>query len=167
MSKMDMNPVVRDVAEVFQFEHWIRFYFLEEREGGKLFVNIPEEVVAIVNERHPHLAGLVPLLNQAEIDYAKSMTTVSEYVAARLDGEKYEVNAVSAVLDGKAFKVEMYLFNLWLKGHEEMLDETVYGFDGWSEMYGEWKDQDEVKAYVLKLHKSGASGLDFQTSTVQ
>ena len=167
MTKPDMTPVVRDVAEVFQFEHWIRFYFLEEREEGKLFVNIPEEVVQIIHANHAHLAGLVPLINQSEIDYAKSVATVSEYVASKLDGDKYEANSVGAVLDSKAFKVEMYVFNLWIKGHEEMLDEVVYGFDGWADMYREWKAQDEVKAYILKLHSSGTGALDLRSDTVQ
>ncbi len=167
MAKIDLTPVVRDVAEVFQFEHWIRFYFLEEREEGKLFVNIPEEVVQIIHDHHAHLAGLVALMNQTEIDYNKSVATVSEYVAARLDGDKYEANSVGAVLDSKAFKVEMYVFNLWLKGHEEMLDEVVYGFDGWADMYKQWKEAEEVKAYILKLHSSGTGALDLQSETVQ
>lgn len=164
--KPDVNRVVRDIAEVFQFEYWIRFYFLEEKDEGKLFVNIPEEVARTCADRHHHLAGLIPLLDKAEVDYSKSLATVSEYLAARLDGDKYEPHVVGQTLDCKAFKVEMYLFNLWIKGHEEILDEETRSFADWMEMYQGWKGQDEVQAYILKLHASG-SGAEVRTDTVQ
>jgi hypothetical protein len=49
----------------------------------------------------------------------------------------------------------MYVFGVWLKGHESFLDEATLPFEEWMEMYAGWNSMDEVKEYRRKLEAGG------------
>ncbi|HAS88851.1 MAG TPA: hypothetical protein DCS48_06040 [Desulfovibrio sp.] len=157
------NQAVEDISEVFMFDHWMRFYFIFE-EGKKLTVKVPEEVCSQVDKEYPGLKGLLDLMNNEEIDQQKSMNTVCSFIGARFDGTKYSSKIVPKVFDSKDFKMEMYLFNLWIKGHETYLESEVMDFNDWKELYSGWREQDEVKNYVERLGNAG-SGAHIQPPT--
>jgi len=148
------NRAVEDISEVFMFDHWMRFYFIFE-EGKKLMVKVPEEVCSQIDKAYPGLKGLLDLMNNDEIDQQKSMNTVCSFIGSRFDGTKYSDKIVPKVFDSKDFKMEMYLFNLWIKGHESYLESEVMTFDDWKELYAGWREQDEVKNYVERLGNAG------------
>lgn len=144
-----------DVAKVFMFEQWLRHYYVVEK-GGKLFIEIPQEDLAEIHTKHEGLAGLADMLNNDEITYEKCQATVCAFVGARYDGSKYGPDVISRALDSKSFKIEMYVFGVWMKGHEAYLDASRLSFADWMEMYDGWKAMDQVKEYRRKLEAGGA-----------
>ena len=143
-----------DIAEVFMFEQWLRHYYVAEK-NGKLSLEIPQDEYQAIFAQEEHLAPLADMLNNCEISYEKCQTSVCAFVGARYDGSKYGPDIVSRTMDSKAFKIEMYVFGVWLKGHESFLDERKMPFDEWREMYREWKALSEVKEYRRKLEAGG------------
>ena len=151
MSSIDLKQALEDAMEVIMFETWVRHYFLTEKDG-KLFVDIPQDVQDDVESKHPHVAGLSALMNQDFIDQESSQRAVCSFIAARLDGTRYESNFMSHVLDHRNFKIESYVFNVWLRMHEQFLDEERKPFEEWKEMYENWRKMEQVAEYVAKLY---------------
>ncbi len=158
MKNRAFDKAVEDVSEVFMFDHWMRFYFIFE-EDKKLIVRVPKEVVSQVEKEFPTLHGLIELTNNEEIDQQKSTQNVCSFIGARFDGTKYSDKIIPKVFDSKEFKIETYLFNLWIKGHESHLESEVMTFAEWKELYAGWKDLDEVKNYISRLSKAGSGAV--------
>ena len=163
---VSVKSAVKDALEIFQFDQWLRFYYVEEK-GEELWIKVPDDVLASIKEDRPELYRFVDLVNDAPTDYKRSQENVCSYVAARLDGQKYEATVLPQVFDNATFKVEMYLFNVWMKMHEVHLDEEVMDFAGWVEMYEGWTSMDEVVEYRQKLLDSGADPGDPACKTAQ
>lgn len=155
MQDLRFDRAVDDVIEVIMFDQWLRHYFARERDG-KLFLEIPEEAVAEIRREHPGLFTLAEPLNNKEITYQVCQDNLCTFLAATLD-TKYADNLVASVFDSRQFKIEQYVFSLWVKGHESHLDEAVRPFAEWREMYANWKQMDEVKEYILKLKTGGGA----------
>lgn len=151
---VSVKNAVKDALEIFQFDQWVRFYFVKQK-GEELWVEISEDVMADLKEKVPGLYAFAEMVNNAVTDYKRSQDNVCSFVAARLDGQKYEPSVLPKVFDNAGFKVEMYIFNVWLKMHEQYLDEEYMDFDGWMEMYEGWNSMDEVQEYRTKLVESG------------
>jgi len=151
---VSVKNAVKDALEIFQFDQWLRFYFVKEK-NGELWIEIPGDILAGLKEKNPSLHSFADLVNNAVTDYQRSQENVCSFVAARLDGQKYEATVLPQVFDNATFKVEMYMFNVWLKMHEAHLDEEYMDFDGWMEMFDGWNSMDEVREYRAKLVKSG------------
>lgn len=145
---------VADIAEVFMFEQWLRHYFVTEKDG-KLHLDIADEDLKEIYAQEEHLGPLADMFNHTEITYEKCQTSVCAFVGARYDGSKYGPDVVARTLDSKAFKLEMYVFGVWLKGHEAYLDEKRLPFSEWREMYAGWNTMDQVKEYRRKLEAGG------------
>jgi len=145
---------VADIAQVFMFEQWLRHYYVVEK-GGKLFIEIPQDDLVEIHSKYEGLSGLADMFNNSEISYEQSQTMVCAFVGARFDGSKYAPEVVARTLDGKAFKIEMYVFGVWMKGHEAYLDAEKLPFSDWAEMYEGWKGLDQVKEYRRKLEAGG------------
>lgn len=141
---------VKDATQVLRFEHWLRFYFLKEKDG-KLVYEIPEAMVDDVRLKFPNLQGLVDILNNEETDQERSTTTVCTFMAARLDGQAHPEGVISQVFDSPGFKIEMYLFSLWNQSHEGLLEQEERDFTEWERLYAEWRASEQVKAYEAKL----------------
>lgn len=163
---VSVKSAVKDALEAFQFDQWIRFYFIQEK-GDELWVEIPEEVLASLKEENDHLHRYADMVNNAVTDYQRSQENVCSYIAARLDGQKYERTVLPQVFDNATFKVEMYMFNVWIKMHESHLDEEYMDFNAWMEMFEGWKSLDEVKEYRAKLVDSGTDPQIPECSTQQ
>ncbi|MCJ2164457.1 MULTISPECIES: hypothetical protein [unclassified Pseudodesulfovibrio] len=151
---VSIKNAVKDALEIFQFDQWIRFYFVTEKDDA-LWVEIPDAVMEALREDHPAFHSFADMVNNAITDYKRSQDNVCSFVAARLDGQKYEATVLPQVFDNATFKVEMYIFNVWLKMHESHLDEEYMDFNAWMEMYDGWNSLDEVKEYRTKLLESG------------
>jgi len=154
MIKNTHAQAVADIAEVFMFEQWLRHYYAVEKDG-KLLLAIPEDDVKAIYEQEQHLAPLLDMLNNTEISYEKCQTSVCAFVGARYDGSKYGPDVIAKAMDSKAFKIELYVFGVWLKGHEAYLDERKMPFAEWREMYAGWNSLDQVKEYRKKLIAGG------------
>lgn len=165
MQDLRFDRAVDDVIEVIMFDQWLRHYFTTERDG-KLFLEIPEEALAGIRRDHPGLFALAEPLNTKEITYQICQDNLCSFLAAHLDGDKYATGVISSVFDSRQFKIEQYVFSLWLKGHEGYLDEAVRPFAEWREMYAGWKQMDEVKDYILKLKTGAGAQKDAAGSTV-
>lgn len=146
---------VADIAQVFMFEQWLRHSFAVEKDG-RLFIEIPEADLAEIHGKYEGLGGLADMFNHDEITYEKCQTMVCTYVGARFDGSKYGPDVVPRTLDSKTFKIEMYVFGMWLKGHGAYLDAERLSFADWMEMYDGWKALDQVKEYRRKLEAGGS-----------
>ncbi|BDQ34916.1 hypothetical protein [Pseudodesulfovibrio portus] len=151
---VSVKNAVNDALEIFQFDQWLRFYFVKEK-NGELWIEIPEEVLAELKVKFGPLHSYADMVNNAITDYKRSQENVCSFVAARLDGQKYEATVLPQVFDNATFKIEMYMFNVWLKMHEAILDEEYQGFESWTEMYEGWNSMEEVRTYRAKLVKSG------------
>ncbi len=154
---------LEDVSEVFMFDQWLRFYFIHE-EDKKLIVKVPKEVGDQVEKDFPVMKGLLDMFNNEEIDQQKSTNNVCAFIGARFDGTKYTGKIIPKVFDSKNFKIDTYLFSLWMKGHETYLESEVMTFGDWKELYAGWKDQDEVKDYISRL-TNAAPGSAIQPPT--
>jgi len=145
--RKQFREAVQDVARILQFESWLRFYFLQE-EGSAFVMRIPEMSLERIRQAYEDLAGLAEMVNGQEMDYEKSFATVCEFVASRLDGQRYEPGVCTNVFDSQPFMLEMQLFNLWLQAHESQLEDAFFDFEAWQGMYREWKGSAEVKKYL-------------------
>lgn len=146
----DIRNAPNEVLDIMQFEHWLRFYFVEEVDG-KLELRVPDKEMERIKDELPVMHSLVELLNNREITQQLCTETVCSFIAARLDGQKYPEGTITRVFDGKKFKLEMYLFSLWNRTHEAKLDEEYLFYPSWQKMFAEWKETDEVKQYIAKL----------------
>ncbi len=153
MKNKAFTKAIEEITGVFKFDFWMRFYFIFE-ENNKLYLKVPDEVLEKIKEQTPEYQGLVELLNNEEIDQQKSTNTVCSFIGARYDGTKYSNKIVPKVFDSKQFKLNMYLFNLWIKGHESYLESEVMSFQEWQELYEGWISQEEVQNYITKLEDS-------------
>ncbi|MGL1862766.1 MAG: hypothetical protein OCC46_09630 [Pseudodesulfovibrio sp.] len=151
---VSVKNAVKDAIEIFQFDQWLRFYFVTKKDD-KLWVEIPDDALAKIKENHIEMFRFADMVNNAETDYQIAQDNVCSHVAARLDGQKYESLVLPQVFDNATFKIEMYIFNVWLKMHEPHLDEEYMDFAGWLEMYEGWNSMDEVKEYRAKLVDTG------------
>ncbi len=163
---VSVKNAVQDTLNVFQFDQWLRFYFVVEKDD-KLWVEIPDDVMASLLEYDTHLHHFADLVNNAVTDYKRSQDNLCSFVAARLDGQKYEGTVLPQVFDNSTFKVEMYIFNVWLKMHEQHLDAERMTFEEWKEMYEGWNSMDEVKEYRAKLMESGTDPGTPECNTAQ
>ena len=165
MATDTFTHAVADIAEVFMFEQWLRHYFVVEKEG-KLYIEIPHDELKDIYAKEEHLGGLADMFNNSEISYEKCQATVCAFVGARYDGSKYGPDVISRSLDSKAFKIEMYVFGVWMKGHEQFLDAQRLPFSEWREMYAGWNTMNEVKEYRKKLMAGGGNPNEPATKSV-
>lgn len=149
--------LIKDIARVFMFENWARFYYALDRDA-KTFLEVPAEVMEQCRAKHPDLAPLLDECALQEMTAESSCRTVGEFVLRLLDGVKYPPGKVLKALDSKPYKIEMHMFNLWLKGHEGYLDANPQDFDGWLYMYQNWRMMDEVRAFAARLESGQAAG---------
>lgn len=156
MKSLSLKSATKDAVRIFQFEMWARFYFIKQ-DGDTMRIEIPEDVVNRIKEELPIVEGLTELMNEREVNAQSSHDNVCSHIAGHLDGAKYDDSVMPRVFDSPQFKIEMYVFNLWLKMHEPYIIEEPLFFTEWEEMYAEWNKLDEVKEYRDKLVQSGGA----------
>lgn len=157
----DFKSVLAEVAEAMQFETWLRFYFLTQGEGDELVMDIPAEVQEAIQRDHAHLWPLAESLNGKAVDYQTSVNEVCVFAARFLDGVRHRAGLVDRVFDSRDFKLEMYLFGLFVSGHEAVFDRQRLDFAKWREIFAGWKASDQVREY---LAKATAPGMEDESS---
>lgn len=161
---INQNDLVKDIVRVFIFENWTRFYHAVDK-AGHTWLEVPEDVVAAISEKHPDLAPFLTKANNQIITQESCRVNVGEFVCELLDGSKYPPGKVTEALDSKAFKIEMHMFSVWQHGHEGYLDQNALGFDDWLEMFANWRLMDEVKAFQDKLEQTPEQADPVKTTT--
>ena len=148
-----------DTAKVFHFEFWLRYYFIEERDGS-LFITLTDEQARQMQAQFPDYWELVERVQGRPLSPELSQQSVVEFLQVNFEGHRYPANTVLKVLDSKTFSMEMYLFNTWVDVHEEQLMQKIYGFDYWMHAYEEWKASEKGTqlAQSLQLQIHGESG---------
>lgn len=157
MTSVNVKKATQDIFQVLMFDQWLRHNYIVEKDK-KLFLEIPEEDMAEIREEHPDLASLADMMGSDEITYEGNQATVFSFIGAKFDGSKYTPETITKVMDSKDMKIEMYMFNLWIKRHEEYLDSGIKPFSEWREMYKNWLEMDQVKNYKDKLLTSPVDG---------
>lgn len=144
------NAVLHEVAEVFHFEFWLRYYFIEERDA-QLFITLTDAQTKQMKTQFPDYWELVESMQNQPLSPELSQRIVVEFIQLHMAGNKFPMNMVLKIFDGKDFSVEMLLFNTWVDLHEEQLMQKIYGFDYWINAYQEWKQSDKAKELALSL----------------
>jgi hypothetical protein len=153
------HNALNEMAQVFHFEFWLRYYFIEERDGN-LFITLSPEQAKQMQAQFPDYWELAESVQGRPLSPELSQQSVVEFLQVNFEGKKYPANTVLKVLDSKDFSVEMYLFNTWVDLHEEQFMEKIYGFDYWMRIYEEWKATEKAQQLTqsLKLQMQGEHG---------
>lgn len=150
---MQQEPLesLEEISEVFKFEHWLRFYFIEEN-NGVLRINLDDRVMEKMKQEYGHLAALASTLNRIELDPVVSRQVIVEHLLDHFDGKKYEIGHIPKILDTAIFKTEIELFNAWTHLYEDQLEKTTLSFAKWKDLYDEWKQTESAKKIGLSLN---------------
>ena len=164
--KTPLEQAITRVGEVVMFENWLRFYFIAE-EGDTLLLRLPEKAMERLKENYGPLAGLAERLNNQEITHKSSLDAVCLFVASEIDGIALPKKVIAEVFDHPLFHLELQLFGTWVQNHEEQLDAGFMEFAKWQELFGEWKNTDDVKAHRAALAQASLRSVQESPSTTQ
>lgn len=143
-----------EVAKVFHFEFWLRYYFIEERDE-QLFA-ISDEQMERMRRQFPDFAELAERVRAAALSPELSQTVVVEFLQLHYEGSRFPPNSVPVVLDSKEFSLEMCLFDMWMNLHEDQLMQKIYGFDSWMHFFEEWRKTDKaqqlMQSFKVQIH---------------
>lgn len=67
---------------------------------------------------------------------------------------------VPSVLNSKSFEIEVSVFHLWVSAHEDQLDEKVFDFKEWMQLFEAWKRTEKGQNVLSTLHSPGARTSD-------
>ncbi len=148
-----------DTAKVFHFEFWLRYYFIQERDGN-LFIELTDQQKKQMQAQFPDYWELAERVQDLPLSPELSQQSVVEFLQLNFENKKYPANTVLNILDSKEFSVEMYLFDTWVNLHESQLMQKIYGFDYWMTAFEEWKNSEKGQQLVQSVHlqMQGESG---------
>ncbi|WP_051617110.1 hypothetical protein [Desulfonatronovibrio hydrogenovorans] len=144
---------LKDIAEVFKFDLWLRFYFVEEKDD-KLQINLDDQVISKFEQEYGHLSRLAAEINKTELNPLTCQKAIVEHILDEFDGKKYEIGFIPKLLDMAVFKAEIQLFNTWAHLHEDQLEKNVLDFEKWKELYDEWKKTENAQKIALSFSTS-------------
>lgn len=144
------NTALNEISEVFHFEFWLRYYFVEER-GDDLFIVITDEQMKKMQTQYPEYWELAERVKDQPLTPELSQMAVVEFLQLNLEGKKLSTNAVPKVLDSKDFSIEMYMFDTWVNLHEEQLSQKIFGFEYWMNAYGQWRGSEKALQMAQSL----------------
>jgi hypothetical protein len=162
----NFHDALNNVAEIMQFETWLRFYFIMN-EDDDLVLRVPEAAQEQIGKDFPHLVPLLEDMNNATMSYEKSINTVCQFVVTSLDGGHYPAGVVTSVFDSPEFQKEMQLFRFWTQIHEEQLEQAPMEFNTWKKLFAEWKNSEQVREHVEAIDKDAQRVAQCSTNTVQ
>lgn len=150
----DSNVVLDEIAQVFHFEFWLRYYFIQERDD-QLYIHLTAQQSKQMQAQFSDYWPLVQDMQDQPLSPELSQRILVEFIEFHLAGKKIPAGLVPTILDDKKFSIEMLLFNTWVDVHEEQLMQKIYGFDYWLNAYEEWKKSDQAtqlrQSYTLQL----------------
>jgi radical SAM superfamily enzyme YgiQ (UPF0313 family) len=156
----DFKEALKDTTDICKFEFWIRFYFVQEKEGGELEVHIPEETMDHIRREYSELAGLAEKMNDTVITPEKNRKTIIDHISSTLDGPKYSPSLVPQVLNSKTFEAEMSAFHIWANAQQEELDSRIMDFREWMQLFEGWKRTEEGRNMLARLKSAGEQQTD-------
>lgn len=151
--KVKKNRLNKDKAvRIFQFEHWLRFYFIEE-EGKLLTFNFDEEFLNELRINYSPLNEIAENLNGKYLSPEVSQKTIVEFLQKHFEQEDRDV--VTPILDSQPFLRELQLFNVWVSLFEDTLEKEILPFEKWVQIFEKWKSSEQAKKilYSLKMDK--------------
>lgn len=147
----NFKSALKDIADVCKFEMWLRFYFIEEKDD-KIFMNIPQEAMDHIKKEYSFLSEFAERINKQYLDPNKSQRMILEFIGEKLDGKKYNPELMPSVLNSKSLEVELSLFHLWVRAYEDELDEKVFTFKEWMELFEAWKRTKDGQKVLNSLY---------------
>jgi hypothetical protein len=139
-----------ETAKVFHFEFWLRYYFIEERDGA-LYISLTAEQLKQMQAQFPDYWELAERVQNSPLSPELSQQAVVEFLQLNYEGKRFPGDTVVKILDSKDFSLEMYVFNTWVDLHEDQLMQKIFGFDYWMRAYDEWKTTDKAQQLLQSL----------------
>jgi hypothetical protein len=150
----DFKQALKDTTDISKFEMWLRFYFTKETEEG-LVLEVPQEIMQDVEQSYEILGRLAAKMNGQPLTPEKSREAVVNHISSELDGIRYRPELIPSVLNSPSYEVELSLFHMWVSAQENQLEEQVYAFEQWMQLYEAWKRTEEGQQMIDRLHGSG------------
>jgi hypothetical protein len=144
------DRTVAEVAEVFMFEHWMRFYFITAQDGG-LVLGIPEKAMEKIRTEYPFFYGLAELMNGQPMSPERSQESICTFISMTFEQRQKDTNAVSNVLSSPKLGAELYAFNMWVEANENQLESNFLEFSKWREIYGQWRITEKGRELLSSL----------------
>lgn len=144
------KQALKDITDICKFEHWLRFYFLQESEQ-QLQLVIPDEALNHINESYERLSGLAHAMNHQFLTPEISQKMMIEYIGKTLDGPVYDHTLVNSVLNSKSFEAEITAFHIWSDAHADQLEHEVKDFQEWMQLFEAWKRTEKGQNLLQSL----------------
>ncbi len=152
-----IEKAAQEIFRVFLAEHWARFYFAVEQDGA-VFLDIPDEALALVEAEDAALAGFIRGINGQPVDVETSRRAIGEFVFKSFEDGTYPPGTVAKAFDSKPFGLLMQLFSVWLSGHEAQLDAEVLPHGEWARLFAAWREDPAVARFAASLAAAGNPG---------
>ncbi len=149
--KEKTSKAIDEISRVFKFELWLRFYFIQDKDG-RLTINIDDPVLQKFEQEYGHLAELAYSLNHKEITPELCRKVIVEHIMEQFDETDNEADFVPKILDHKIFKTEIQLFNTWVALCENQLDQKVLDFEKWLKLFDEWKTSESAQKIITTIN---------------
>lgn len=150
----NFKQALKETTDISKFEMWLRFYFTKDT-GEELTLEIPEDIMQDLEQSYGILGRLARKMEGQPLTPEKSREQVINHISSELDGVRYSSELIPSVLNSPSYEVELSLFHMWVSAHEEELDEQVYSFEQWMQLYEAWKRTEEGQQMIDRLHGSG------------
>jgi len=157
MKENKFKNALKEISDVIKFEMWLRFYFSSQgSEGDSVVLKIPDEVMEHIKKEYELLYELAKGLNNKKISPEISQRAVIDFILRKLEGKKFPPAMVPSVLNSKSFEIEVSVFHLWVSAHEDQLDEKVFDFKEWMQLFEAWKRTEKGQNVLSTLYSSGS-----------
>ncbi|MEF8889608.1 MAG: hypothetical protein V5A14_06155 [Desulfohalobiaceae bacterium] len=150
----NFKQALKEVSDINKFEMWLRFYFTRESEEG-LYLEIPREIMQDLEQSYGILARLAQKMDGQPLTPEKSQETVIKHISSELDGIRYSSQLIPSVLNSPSYEVELSLFHMWVSAHEDELEEQMYTFEQWMQLFEAWKRTEQGQQMIERLHGTG------------
>ncbi len=149
----EFKGALKEICDVIKFEMWLRFYFAREAEGS-VELEVPDDIMEHISKNYGLLYELARDLNHMEITPELSQKRVINFILTKLEGKRITPHLIPGVLNSKSFEIEVSVFHLWVKANEEELEEKVYDFKDWMQLFEAWKRTKKGQELLSTLHSS-------------
>ncbi len=150
----DFKQALKEISDVIKFEMWLRFYFARQGEDESVELDVPDEVMEHIGKNYPLLYELARDLNHMEITPELSQKRVINFILTRLEGKRIRPMLIPSVLNSKSFEIEVSVFHMWVKANEDQLEEEVYDFKEWMQLFEGWKRTQKGQELLSTLHST-------------
>ncbi len=77
-----------------------------------------------------------------------------EHVLVEVDGKTIPKEMSALVFDSLTFQVELQLFNTWVQGYEEHLDDSFLEFGAWRNFFSQWRQDESIQNLAKTIFSS-------------